>query len=136
MYNIYKETALSGAAEVITVQQPATGGKCVQFKTLTLYALAAATFTLERDGTGATTTALTVIAKGGAPTPAFTAFNSSNVGSGTVLEAFTLVAGQTMVVDLAGYRLCGDGIGKNFTVRTNSLSTTVRICIKADEIPL
>src|SRR5690242_4256563 len=78
----FKQTALAGTAEVITVQQPASGAKNVSFVAAYVDCSAVCTITLERDGTAATTTALTVVQVNPDFNVAATAnaFSASNVG--------------------------------------------------------
>src|SRR5574342_237649 len=79
-----KQTSLSGAAEVITVQQPASNAKTVSFIGAYVDCSVACTITLERDGSAATATTLTPVALNSGTATA-TAWSGSDVGAGTVL---------------------------------------------------
>ena len=134
-YVAYNEAVLAGTASVVTVQQPASNSaRIVRFVAASLYCSAACDVTLERNGTAATTTALT-------PTPINTttsaakakAFSASNVGAGTVLSKYSLVAGGTMVIDLAVMNLSGTGTTKNLTFRTSAITGTARITVQFNE---
>ncbi len=128
LYCATKTTALVGAAEVITIQQPATGARSVAFSGASIYASVEAGLTLERDGTAASSTTLAVAKlNASADTNAALAWSSSNVGSGTTLAAYTIPAGQTMVLDLNGIWMLGNGTAKNLTLRTASITGTVKV---------
>ena len=135
-YEALKETALAAAAEVVTIQQPATGSRTVYFKEAYVYCSVACTFTVERDGVAAAGTALTVLLlHAGNPATAVTAWHTSNVGAGTTVSpTYALGAGDYIIIDLTRFVLVGDGTAKNLTVRTNSITGTVRIAIIWEEI--
>jgi hypothetical protein len=129
-YCATKTTALSGAAEVVTVQQPATGARSVSFSGASIYASVETGLLLQRDGTAASSTTLAPAKlNASADTAAATAWSSSNVGSGTTLAAYTVPAGGTLVLDLSGIWLLGNGTAKNLTLRTASVTGTVKINI-------
>ncbi len=132
-YVARKSTALSGAVETVTVQNPSTGGKVVIFDTAILYASVATDFTLKFGGTAATTTALT-------PTPLYhstastaLAFHTSNVGAGTTVEVYTVPAGSTMVIDLSKFYLDASSASQNLSIASSSVTGTVRINIAFQE---
>ena len=130
LYCATKTTALSGAAEVITIQQPATGARSVSFSGASIYASVETGLLLQRDGTAATSTALTPAKlNDSAEATAVTAWHTSNAGAGTTLAAYTVPAGGTLVLDLNGLWLLGNGTAKNLTLRTASVSGTVKINI-------
>ena len=135
MYTLYKETNLTAAAEVITVQQPAGGtGKRVELIDATLYSAVAADFTLERDGTAASSTTLTPTPwRSGMPVATAGGYSSSNVGTGTVLHKETLTAGGRVVLDLVGYSMFDEGAGRNYSIRTNAVTGIVRIALRFKE---
>lgn len=127
-YVVYKETTLSSTAEVITIQQPASGAKIVNFTDAFIYCSVACNPQVEINGSGATTTALAVIAEGSAlPASPTTAFSASNVGGGTIVGKFSITAGNTYPIDLIGVQLQGNSTAKNITIRTDAISGTVRI---------
>lgn len=122
-YSITKKTSLSAAAEVITIQQPSSGARSVRFEAATLYCSVACEVTLERDGSAASSTALTVnkLAGSAVPNPTVQAFSSSNVGSGTVLARYNVPAGSTLVVDLGSFGWV-EGSNRNITFRTDAIT--------------
>lgn len=134
-YVAYKEAALSAAASVVTVQQPAaTAPRVLRFANATLYCSAACDITLERSGTAATATALTPTPlKPSIPAAKALAFHTSDVGVGTVLNKFSLAAGATLTVDLSAVSFIGTGTTKNLTLRTSSITGTARIAIQFSE---
>lgn len=131
-YVVSQSTSLSAAAEVVTVQLNAAPTKLVTANAASVYCSAACTFQLERDGSAASTTALTIVPVDPiAPASQCAAYHSSNVGSGTVLSQYTLGAGQMQVIDLSQKHLTGSG--QNLTIRTNSITGTVQINIQWSE---
>lgn len=133
-YAVTKTTTLAGAAEVITVQQPATGARQVTFRSFYIDCSVACTISLERNGSAATSTTLAVNninpGEGAATT---TAWSSSNVGTGTVLAKYNINAGGSMTVDLTGiYFNQGNPLGTatNLTIRTSSITGTVDIIVR------
>lgn len=126
---------LTATAAIVTVQQPASGGAgVVRFSGLYIYCSVACNFTLERTGTAATATAATPVPLNSTTTAArTTAFTASNVGSGTTLGTYSLLASTSKSFDLAGVALFGNGTAKNFTVRTNAITGTVQVVIQFKE---
>ncbi len=125
----YKATNLSGAAEVITIQQPATNGKVVRIEAVEVWGDGAFTATIERDGTAATGTALTpsVVTYG---TVVANAFHTSDVGVGTVITVKEVPANViTPIVFPGGLYLAPTGTASNFTVRTSLITANVKITI-------
>jgi hypothetical protein len=132
-YTIEQKTALTASTETITVQLGSAAGvvRTVGFVTASVYCSVACEITLERDGTLATTTAITpqkVNPEDNAVTA--TAYKSSNVGSGTTIGRQILGAGALMVFDLQDIGLTA---GKNFSIKTDSITGTVVINIKWKE---
>jgi len=129
-YSVTKSTALSSSAEVITVQQPASGSLTVNFVSAYIDSTAACSFTIERNGTAATSTPLT-------PAPVnynqasatTTGWSGSNVGTGTVITNAGIAAGGGVVIDLSRIVMQGNGTYKNLTLRTASCTATVNIVI-------
>ncbi len=132
-YVAQKTTSLSGAAEVITVQQkaPASTNRVVNFKTAYIDCSVACTATLERNGTFASSTTLTPLNVNPSETTATaTAWSGSNVGTGTVIQVASISAGGYLVFDISNVVLqAQDGTGANFTLRTSSITGTVHITI-------
>ena len=60
-------------------------------------------------------------------------YSASNVGVGTVLHKETLGAGGRVVLDLSGYSMFDEGTGRNYTIRTNSVTGIVRIALRFRE---
>lgn len=136
-YIAQKSQSLSAAAAVITVQQPATGGRSVEFKSAYVGCSVACTVTLERNGanTFASTTALTVAnVNPNEVAASATAFYDSNVGTGTVLNIVQIAAGSFIVFDLTGvYLPAAGGKGANMTLRTSAITGNTDISIKWTE---
>lgn len=136
-YTLPKTTALSSAAEVLTVQQPANGvSRRIRFISAYIDCSVACTVTLERNGTAASST-IQVPAQVNPQlsTPALAqGFNSSNVGTGTVLSKVSLAANGSVIVDLSNITMVGADSSQNFTVRTSSISGTVDIMISWSEL--
>lgn len=132
-YVVSKSTALSGSAEVVTIQQPSSGARNVRGRMCTVYSSSAACgFTVERNGTAATTTEMTVSAVRpsiAAVPAAFKAYSASNVGVGIVIGRHEVQAGQTFPIDLSYFemRASGADTSQNLTIRTASCTTTVII---------
>ena len=132
-YVLRRESSLSGSTEKLTVQQPTSGAKLVRFESATLYASVETEFTLSYGGTAATGTSLTPTALVGAAASTALGFRSSNAGSGTTIEVYTVPAGGTMVIDLSAFYLTADGTAQNLNIGTSSETGTVRISIKFTE---
>lgn len=134
-YVAQKTTNLSAAAEVITIQQPSSGAKYVELKSLYVECSAACTVTLERDGNPATSTTLVPLAVNPSETlPSVTAWSSSNATVGTVVSVVTVQAGSYLVFDLTGMHFAKKSDrGLNFTMRTSAITGTVNMMVKWTE---
>ncbi len=136
-YVAQKSTSLTSAAEVITVQQPSSGSKLVEFKSAQVDCSVACSVTVERDGVGNPATSTTLVPRNINPnetTAKATAWSSSNVGVGSVLNIATLAAGSFVVFDLNGiYLPVSNNPGNNFTIRTSAITGSVNITIKWTE---
>lgn len=130
-YSVSKTTALSSSAEVVTVQQPATGAQVVRFISAYVDSTAACSITIERNaGPAATSAALTPVPANPEQAASIaTAYSSSNVGTGSVITRAGIAAGGYVIVDLSHVYLRGNGVNKNLTVRTGSCTGTVNIDI-------
>lgn len=127
----FKSTVLSGTAETVTVQQPATGAKSVSFLDGWVYCSVACTVTLSRSGTAATTTTLTVVSLSQPTETAITAaFHTSNVGAGTTLATYDLAAGQTLSLDMGSMAMIGSNTARNVSIGVSSITGTAKIGIK------
>lgn len=135
VYVVQKTTALTASAEVITVQQPATGARQVNFIAAYFDCSSACSFTLERNGTAASSTSLAVRnVNPGETVAATTAFSASNVGTGTVLGAYNCPNSCSVSIDLTGIVFSQvNGTGANLTLRSNSITATVDITFKYSE---
>lgn len=136
-FTVAKQTSLSGAAEVITVQQPANGAfKRVVFVSGYVDCSVACVVTVERNGTAATSTLVTPGQVNPQLSVGATAqgFSSSNVGVGTVLSKISLAASGQTVFDLSDFVLTGRDNTQNVTIRTSSITGTVDIVIKWREL--
>lgn len=133
-YIYTKSSSLSGAAEKVTVQQPAASARNVRFKSASVYCSVACVATLSRDGTAATTTAGTVVAlSADYRTAKATVFHTSNAGAGTTIFTQNIAAGATFVFDLSGIELDQSNTARNFSVGTDSITGSVVIAIKWEE---
>ena len=135
IYTASRETTLSGAAETVTIQQPATNsGQHFFIDGAAVYCSVDCVVTVERNGTAATSTAFT-------PTPLnpgviaakAQAFHTSNVGAGTLIGKYRVPAGSEKVIQLRGLRLRAN-YRDNLTVKTDSITGTVRILVKWAEV--
>lgn len=130
----YKTTALSGAVETVTVQQPAAGAKTVFFQDVTLSTTAATTFTLKYDGTAATGTAGTVLALSrDRAAGTATVWHTSDVGAGSFLHSYTMAADEELSIDLSKISMIGNGTAKNVSIATDSVTATVEITFNWEE---
>lgn len=129
-FSTQKATALSGTAEVLTVQHAASTNKTVQFLSGYIYCSAVCTVTLEHGGTVASSTANTIVNlnpnNSHAATTTSQAYYSSNVGTGTVINIYNLPAGSFASIDLNNFILPG-GILDNLTLRTNAITASVQL---------
>jgi len=125
IYNASKTTVLSGGTEVITIQNPNNKGVKMSVRGVYVKCSVPCDFTLERDGTAATTTALAFDRGSKAsPAPVGVAFSASNAGTGVFKWPYT--SGPSgLSVPLTGVDLPGDGSNSNFSVRIAALTGTV-----------
>lgn len=133
-YTVVRDATLSGAAEVVTIQQPATGASKVRLLWASVYCSVACDVTQERNGTAATTTAATAakVNPDKADSAAATVFHTSNVGVGTVISK-TPTSGGTATISFDKIVLVGDGTTKNYTIRTSSITGRVVIVLAWEE---
>jgi hypothetical protein len=130
-FALIKNTTLAGAAEKITIQQPASGAKRVRILSVTAYCSVSCTVTLSRDGTAASGTALAPVSiSGNGAATTVSGYHTSNAGSGTVISIpFRIAAGGTVSVEVPGVDLIGSGTTKNFSVTTSSITGDVSLQI-------
>lgn len=121
-YNV----ALSSSAGVLTLQMPASGAPRVQFLGLSVTCSAACTFTIEANGTAASSTPLTIRnvnpSNPNARSTLITAWSNSNVGVGTVIKNYRLDAAGTMTFNMQNVQMQGNGTSVNYTIRSNSFT--------------
>lgn len=130
-YVVVRKSSLSSAAEAITVQLPSGTTRTVAFRGASVDCSVACEVTIERDGTAATTTALSVAkVNGTSPASAASAYRSSNVGAGTEIGRQSVAAGGKLVLDLTNKGLLA---GENLTIKTNSISGDVIVNIEWTE---
>lgn len=129
-YYDYNVNASLTSAGVWTVQQPSTVTKTASFVGMTITSTVPLTFTLERDGTAASTTAGTVTQIN--PSNAASTMNvysASNVGTGTVMGTYSVQAGVPFSLDLSPQILWKQQTGRNLTVRTSSVTASVQLVV-------
>ena len=135
VYTAAKNTALTTAAEVVTIQQPATGSRQVTFISVYFDCSVACQFTLERNGTAASSTSLAVKNVNPNETaPSSVAWSSSNVGVGTTIGIYNCASACALSIDLTGVAFSqGSTAGTNITMRSNSITGTVDVIFKFKE---
>lgn len=136
LYTVSKQTVLSAATEVVTIQQPASSARQVSFISAYFDCSVACTFTLERNGTAATSTTLAVNnINPGETAASTTAWSASNVGTGTVLATYNCTAACSIAIDLSGiiFSQSGSTTGTNLTLRSSTITGTVDIIFKYGE---
>lgn len=126
LYNVIYEGSLSAAAGAVTIQNK-TGSKTTVLRWVSVQCSVACSIYLEKNGTAATSTAVT-------PTPVndadaatspvkFNAYRDSNVGVGTKMSpTYELSAGQILPLDLEDMEIKGANDGKNVTLRIASMT--------------
>lgn len=130
-FTVWKATTLSGAAEVITIQQPASGGRRIFVELFNLYCSVACVITWEQNGTAATATALARNTIGPSDfSPTVTAWSGSNVGAGTTLQVFRLSAAESKSLNMEGVFMQGSSTATNYSLRTDSITGDVEIFIR------
>ena len=134
-YVVQKTTVLAAGAEIITVQQPASSARQVTFISAYFDCSVACSFTLERNGTAASSTTLAVRnVNPGETAASTTAWSASNVGTGTVLAGYNCTAACSVAIDLTGVVFAqANGTGTNLTLRSSSITGTVDIIFKYSE---
>jgi hypothetical protein len=135
LYGSYSEATPSGAAVVVTIQQPSTGARQVQFEGAVVYCSVACVPSLEINGTAATATAGTVIKLDTrAPTATAAVFTGSDVGAGTVINRYPIAAGGQTDILKSGLTLgVSTGVRQNLTIRTDAISGNVHILLMWSE---
>lgn len=130
LFSTAKTTTLTAAAEVLTVQHTATTNRTLTFRYAYIYCSVACTVALERSGTAATSTTNAIVNNNPnntfAQTTTATAYSTSNVGAGSVVNTYQVAAGAFQSIDLTNFIL-PSGIADNLTLRTNSITGTVQL---------
>ncbi len=126
--------SVSGSAKACTVQQPASGARNVQLVAAYVHSTVAVSLTQERNGTAATTTAVTEASVNPElnVTNTVNGFTDSDVGVGTVIAGSASIkvpADGYVVLDLQDIQMRGAGTTKNYTIRTSAVTGTVTIVI-------
>lgn len=134
-YNVIDERTLSAASGAITIQAKATGGSNAKPQWVSLQCSVACSVYLEKNGTAATTTALTPVAVNDDDTTVakFDAFHTSNVGAGTKISAtYDLAASQILTLDLAGLVIKRNNNTKNITIRIGTMTGSYKVHLRVD----
>lgn len=126
---------LSGTGTACTIQQLASGSNKVRLIAAQVYCSVVCSATPERNGTAATTTAVTTKAINPDKPDASVAvvYSSSDVGVGTTLTPAQPLPVGLSQIDLNGQYLIGDGTTKNATVRLATMTGTYFIIWKYEE---
>jgi hypothetical protein len=135
LYGSYSEATPTGAAVVVTIQQPSTGARQLVFEGGTIFCSVPCVPALEMNGTAATATPAGVI-KLDTRAPSATAgvFTGSDVGAGTVINRYPIAAGGQTDILKSGLTLgVSTGVRQNLTIRTDAISGTVRILLMWSE---
>ncbi len=129
-YLVSYSATLSATAGVVTVQQPASAGRNVQFVWASVFCSVTCYYTLERDGTAATATSATVVKiNPDARAATATAWTASDAGAGTVIGHFGNLNGGLQSFNLDDKTFHSDGTAINFTIRIVSLTGDVKVVI-------
>lgn len=128
-FSTTKSTSLSTAAEILTLQHPAASTRSARLVSMYMYCSVACTVTLERGGSAASTVANTISNVNAANVFALTttcnAYNTSNVGTGTVINVYNIAAGGYLSLDTSNLFQLPAGILDNVTLRTNAITGNV-----------
>lgn len=132
-FTVTSKQTPSGAAVVVTVQQPTSSSKTVHMLGATVYSSVDVEFTVEVSGTAATTTNVAEGRLPGSPPANAYVYAPSNAGSGNVLTRYQLSAGQTSpLIDLSQMYFAR-AKADNVTIRTASITGTVIVNIQWEE---
>lgn len=127
IYTYEKATTLAAATERVTLHFPTGSSKTVYLIGATIYSSVATTYTVERDGTAPTTTAVTPGELNSGTAGLIIAYHTSNVGAGTTIKTYNIAASEEQRIEL-GYKTLK--AGKNLTIRTASMTGNVRIFLQ------
>lgn len=125
-YIYLREVTLSSSTDKLTIQQPATVIRGVEFVGGSIYCSVACTVTMDRTGTAATTTAATPTKLNSiSSASSVSIYTASNAGTGTTITKFVIAAGQTLPIDLRETWISAANGNINFT--TSSITGDVKI---------
>ena len=128
-YIVYKQTALTAAAELITIQQPASPVMTVIGEIASVYCSVACDAIVYQLGSAATATTLATNALNGGMASSAVAFSASNSTGGTAINTIAIAAGNTQTIDISRLYI-SKGAGQNFSIGTNSITGSVRITVQ------
>jgi len=125
-YTVEREASLSASAEVLTLRLGSGTNVRAHLDGASVYASAATEFTVERDGTFASGSALTENELNPDFDSAATAVatHTTSISSTTVIARHTVAAAGTIVIDLSDIQLNAE---EAITIRTESVTATVII---------
>lgn len=132
----YQETfSLSGEVFSVTVQQPSTSPRPIQFTGAQVRCTAEVTVTLEKNGTAASNTATTSqVLDGRARSSTSVVYTDSDVGDGTDIVVDKAVANELLVFTGSGlYIPASVGTQGNFTLKSNSITASCYVYIQWEE---
>lgn len=131
IFSTTKTTTLVSGAEILTLQKPASAQKSIRLISVYAFCTVAATVTLERSGTVASTAVNPIVnCNPNLPNVLATqaaAFNTSNVGVGTVINVFSLTTTQPPVTLDASMFVLPGGALDNITLRSNAVTGTITL---------
>ena len=114
----------TASTTALTLQQPASNARQIQFSTVNVYCASASTATFSWNGTAASATAGSeTLLPGTRYASGMTVWTASNVGSGTPGPVYNVPAGATMSFDLSWFTFGTSGTATNITVSTNNSCT-------------
>jgi len=131
-YTATRKVALSGTAEVVTIQLPAdAAATSAQLIDASVYCSVACELSLELNGSTATGTAVTAVATQSGYSAATAAVYRSSTSTGGAVQSIQEVpAGQTLLLDLADIGLRRLTSPENFTIRGPTMTGTIVITLK------
>jgi hypothetical protein len=135
-YSVYREATLNAAAEVLTLQATGTTTRTIYLERAHIYCSVDCAITVEQAGAAATATLATSSGKNTATSAQGKAYYASDVGVGATLAKYDITgAGMGLVLDLSGLQFAsGTGATRNVSIRTSSITGTVRIVLTWAEV--
>ena len=130
-YLAYDSAVLSAATEKLTVQQPVTPARQVQFEFATAQCTVACDVTVSWNGTAASATAGTIKKLPGTlNAPVATMWTGSNAGAGTASRVDSLPAGGLITYDLTAFLMGDSGTATNLSIAVSSITGTAKLSIQ------